>query len=209
MKRVMLMVSTNAHPLDFKPVLNVKWGYYMKCQQARRKADGAVVAMKGYEPSNDVEERKNFAKLINERIIILETLNHAGFPTYLGHFLDKYRINLVFAYDHDTPNLEHLAGERNISEAEACHYALQLAEALDHVHGHGAILRMHPNCSDNPIITCDLKFPRTMSATMCDTISLFLKKDPKEQISSLAELQALPMYSNIWPPRATNKLFWG
>ncbi|EGF99979.1 uncharacterized protein MELLADRAFT_93967 [Melampsora larici-populina 98AG31] len=128
-------------PSDFKRELNIKWGYQQRTQTARRSADGLVVAIKGYEPPYDNELRPTFAPSKGHQIAFFSEFEHPGIPSYLGHFLDDWQINLVFAYDQDAPALEHLVGERNLSEAEVSHYVIQLAEVLNHFHTNGAVLR--------------------------------------------------------------------
>ncbi|EGF97199.1 uncharacterized protein MELLADRAFT_87261 [Melampsora larici-populina 98AG31] len=294
---------------DFKRDLNIKWGYQQRTQTARRTADGLVVAIKGYEPPNDNELRPPFAPSKVHQIAFFSEFEHPGIPSYLGHFLEDWRINLVFAYDQDAPDLEHLVGERNLSEAEVSHYVMQLAEVLNHFHTNGAVLRaMDPSsvkcypgyhiklvCLDSwdlldpdgftsgdhglsnarapemlaggqygtsvdwwnlgfmmyylctyrqpfqdrkfllynltkrtnlqraslmysslkitylgsHVAHAEVIFPRTMSEPMREMITLLLKKDPMERITSLAALKDLPIYSNIWPPRPLNNLFWG
>lgn len=268
---------------DFSLELDMIWRGFRVVKKARRVADGLAVVIR----EECVVTSRNccIAPEINKQIAILEKLNHPGLVEFIGHYLNDHAVKLVFAYNLDDKTLEDIISHRNMSEVEAAHYTIQIAEALEYIHSFGFILRsliayriiwleghrvkiadfdsivqldhngqafgdyaagyFHPPemvlgqgygtpadwwglgllfyCmvtwrdafapamwqlfQGNPTLSQTPKFPRYLSEPTRVVILQLLNKDPNERLSSVAELKAMPIYSNVWPPRPHNNLF--
>ncbi|EGF99487.1 uncharacterized protein MELLADRAFT_94327 [Melampsora larici-populina 98AG31] len=124
---------------DFRRLISVMFGYNCTIHQAQRKADGHIVAIKCQYKWN-CEGTSHFPT-VKATLGIVEQLQHPRLVAFLGHYQVSNSLNLVFAYDQDTPTLGDLLTQRNLSEDETAHYTLQIAAALDHIHSKGAVLR--------------------------------------------------------------------